>query len=126
MARFDHADSTIGIVRAPIDANFVQGDWDEVIPVGINGVGHAVKGAGQTGVIGVVVPGRTVYRAGQIADIMQKGDIVDCEGLAAGTKYYATATGELTDAADDGETEPTANTYVGYTVEADRLVVAGF
>lgn len=126
MARFDHADSTIGIVRAPIDANFVEGDWDEVIPVGINGVGHAVKGAGQTGVIGVVVPGRTVYRAGQICDIMQKGDIVDVEGLDAGTKYYADATGALTDAADDGEAEPTANTYVGYTVEADRLVVAGF
>lgn len=119
MARFDHVESAIGIVRAPIHENFAQADFDKVIPVGINGAGHAVKGAGQTGVIGVVVPGRTVYRAGQIADIMQKGDIVDCVGLAAGTKYYATAAGALVTTATD-------NIYVGYTVEADRLVVAGF
>lgn len=118
MARIDHADSTIGIVRAPLGADIAQGDWDKVIPVGISATGKAVKGAGQTGVVGVIVPGRTVYRAGQIADIMQKGDIVDCAGLAAGTKYYASAAGALT----------TTNTdvYVGYTVEADRLVVAGF
>ena len=119
MARFDHVDSAIGIVRAPINANFAEADFDKVIPVGINGTGKAVKGAGQTGVIGVVIPGRTVYRAGQVADIMQKGDIVDVTGLAAGTKYYATAAGALVTVATD-------NTYVGYTVEADRLVVAGF
>ena len=119
MARFDHVDSTIGIVRAPINANIAEADWDTVIGVGINGTGKAVKGAGQTGIIGVAVPGRTVYRAGQVMDIMQKGDIVDVTGLAAGTKYYATAAGELVTVATD-------NTYVGYTVEADRLVVAGF
>lgn len=119
MARFDHVDSAIGIVRAPINANFAEADWDTVIGVGINGTGKAVKGAGQTGVVGVVVPGRTVYRAGQVCDIMQKGDIVDVAGLAAGTKYYVGADGELTATATD-------NTYVGYTVEADRLVVAGF
>ncbi|AWY04473.1 minor capsid protein [Microbacterium phage Gilda] len=118
MARFDHVDSAIGIVRAPYDANIDQADWDTVIGVGINAVGHAVKGSGQTGVVGVAVPGRTVYRAGQICDIMQKGDIVDVEGLAAGTKYYVSAAGELTTTDTD--------TYVGYTVEADRLVVAGF
>ena len=119
MARFDHVDSTIGIVRAPINANIAEADWDTVIGVGINATGKAVKGAGQTGVIGVAVPGRTVYRAGQVMDIMQKGDIVDVAGLAAGTKYYVGADGELTATATD-------NTYVGYTVEADRLVVAGF
>ena len=118
MARFDHVDSTIGIVRAPIDTNIAKADWDTVIGVGINATGKAVKGAGQTGVIGVAVPGRTVYRAGQVMDIMQKGDIVDVAGLAAGTKYYASAAGALTTTNTD--------TYVGYTVEADRLVVAGF
>lgn len=120
MARFDHVDSTIGIVRAPINANIAEADWDTVIGVGINATGKAVKGAGKTGVIGVAVPGRTVYRAGQVMDIMQKGDIVDVAGLAAGTKYYVVpATGVLTNTATD-------NVYVGYTVEADRLVVAGF
>lgn len=119
MARFDHVDSTIGIVRAPINANIAESDWDKVIGVGINGTGKAVKGAGQTGVIGVAVPGRTVYRAGQIMDIMQKGDIVDVAGLAAGTKYYADATTGVLSTTNTG-------TYVGYTVEADRLIVAGF
>ena len=118
MARIDHADSAIGIVRAPINADFVQGDWDKVIPVGITATGRVVKGAGQTGVIGVVVPGRTVYRAGQVADIVQKGDIVDCVGLAAGTKYYSDAAGVVS--------TTSTGTYIGYTVEADRLVVAGF
>jgi phage tail protein X len=118
MARFDHVDSTIGIVRAPINANFAEADWDQVIPVGLNASGRVVKGAGQTGVIGVVVPGRTVYRAGQVADIMQKGDIVDCAGLAAGTKYYSDAAGVVS--------TTNTGTYIGYTVEADRLVVAGF
>lgn len=119
MARFDHVESAIGIVRAPIATNFAEADWDNVIPVGINGTGKAVKGAGQTGVIGVVVPGRTVYRAGQVCDIMKKGDIVDVVGLAAGTKYYATSAGALVTTATD-------NVYVGHTVEADRLVVDGF
>jgi hypothetical protein len=41
MARFDHVDSAIGIVRAPINANFAEADFDKVIPVGINGTGKA-------------------------------------------------------------------------------------
>jgi hypothetical protein len=118
MPRFDHVDSTIGIVRAPINADFVQGDWDKLIPVGINAQGRAVKGAGQTGVVGIVIPGKTVYRAGQICDIMQKGDIVDCTGLVAGTKYYSDAAGVIS--------TTNTGTYIGFTVEADRLVVAGF
>ena len=29
MARFDHVDSTIGIVRAPINANIAEADWED-------------------------------------------------------------------------------------------------
>lgn len=118
MARVDKTDSAVGVVRAPIAADFAAADFDTVIGVGIDASGRVVKGAGQTGVIGVVIPGRTVYRAGQIADIFKLADIVENDGLAAGTKYYADAAGELSTTNTD--------TYVGYTVEADRLILAGF
>ena len=119
MARIDKTDSAVGVTRAPIAANFAQADWDKVIPVGIDAQGRCVKGAGQSGIFGVVIPGRTVYRATQIADIFKLGEIVEVTGLAAGTKYYATDAGALV-TADEG------NTYVGFTVEADRLCLAGF
>jgi hypothetical protein len=116
MARVDKTQSAIAVTRAPINADFAQADWDKVIPVGINAQGKVVKGAGQSGVIGVVIPGKTVYRAGQIADIFGNGtEIVEVAGLAAGTKYYGSAAGAITTTNTD--------TYLGYTVEADRLVV---
>lgn len=120
MARIDKTESAVGVTRAPINANFASGDYDKVIAVGINSSGKVVKGAGQTGIIGVVIPGSTVYRAGQIADIFKLGEIVEVASLAAGTKYYADpSTGALTATAN-------GNIYVGFTVEADRLVLAGF
>lgn len=118
MARVDKTDSAVGVVRAKIAADFAQADWDKVIPVGLDAQGRVVKGAGQTGIIGVVIPGRTCYRAGQIADIFKLADIVENVGLTAGTKYYGSAAGALTTVNTD--------TYVGFTVEADRLILAGF
>jgi len=126
MARVDKTDSAVGVVRAPIDVDFDADDFDTTIGVGINAAGHVVKGAGQTGVIGVVIPGRTVFRAGQIADIFKLADIVENEGLSAGTKYYADANGDLTADASTGADPDVANTYVGFTVEADRLILGGF
>lgn len=117
MARVDKTDSAIGVVRAAINADFAQADWDKVIPVGLNATGKIVKGAGQTGVIGVLIPGRTVYRAGQIGDIFIHADIVECAGLAAGTKYYSDAAGVVS--------TTNTGTYLGFTVEADRLIVGG-
>lgn len=117
MARVDKTDSAIGVVRAAISADFAQSDWDKVIPVGLNALGRIVKGAGQTGVIGVLIPGRTVYRAGQIGDIFKIADIVECAGLAAGTKYYSDANGVVS--------TTNTGTYLGFTVEADRLILGG-
>lgn len=117
MARVDKTDSAIGVVRAAISADFAQADWDKVIPVGLNATGKIVKGAGQTGVIGVLIPGRTVFRAGQIGDIFIHADIVECAGLAAGTKYFADAAGVVSSI--------NTGTLIGFTVEADRLIVGG-
>jgi len=116
MARVDKTQSAIAVTRVPANADFAQADWDKVIPVGVNATGKLVKGAGTTGIIGVVIPGKTVYRAGQIMDVFGNGsEIVEVAGLAAGTRYYASAAGAITTTNTDSP--------LGWTVEADRLIV---
>jgi hypothetical protein len=116
MARIDKTDSAIAVTRAPIAEAFAEADWDTIVPVGINALGRVVKGAGQSGIVGVVIPGRTVYRPGQIADIFGNGsEAVECAGLAAGTTYYSDADGDVS--------TTNTGTRLGFTVEADRLVI---
>jgi hypothetical protein len=85
--------------------------------VGINGTGKVVVGGGITGVIGVICT-PTSKNAGDIIDVMTDGEIVNA-GLVAGTLYTAnTTTGVLSSGAPSATQTP-----VGWTVEADRLVV---
>lgn len=117
MAQVDKTESAIGVTRAPLAAAVAEANWGVPLGVGINASGQAVVGAGQSGVVGVAIFDKTNYRAGTPCDIFGNGsEIVECAGLAAGTKYYASAVnGTLSTTNTD--------TYVGYTVEADRLVV---
>lgn len=116
MARIDKTQSAIAVTRAIASADFAQADFDKLVPVGINALGRAVKGAGTSGVIGVAIPGRTAYKAGSIVDIFGNGsEVVECAGLAAGTKYYSDAAGAIS--------TTNTGTYIGFTVEADRLVI---
>jgi hypothetical protein len=116
MARFDKVDSTIGMTRAALAADVDPADYDTVLSVGLDATGHAVLGAaGNSGFVGVTIVDRTKRRAGQIIDIMKIGEIVECAGLAAGTKYYVQADGSVS--------AVRSAIYVGYTVEADRLSV---
>ena len=115
MARVDKTNSAVGVVRAALAADIAHADWNTPIGVGINASGLCVKGAGQTGIVGVVIADRTNYKAGQIADIFVLADVVGCDGLTAGTKYYVAADGTV------GTT--TTDTEIGWTVEADRLIV---
>lgn len=116
MSRIDKTESAIGVTRGTWAADVDPADYDKVIGVGIDAQGNVVKGAGQTGIIGVCIPTKVARKAGDRCDIFGNGsEVVEVPGLAAGTKYYATAAGELGIVA--------ADTYVGYTVEADRLVV---
>lgn len=113
MARYDKYDGKVGGFRAPLAA-----DWgvDRVgVPtgVGLDANGRIVPGAGNTGIKGVLVIDYPL-NAGDIADTMTDGEIVDCTGLAAGTNYNAEA---------DGDVVAGAGTYVGHTVEAQRLIV---
>lgn len=84
--------------------------------VGFNANGRMVVGAGQTGIIGVLLLS-TKKKAGDAVDAMTSGDITGFEGTA-GTKYYADPTTGVISA-----TNAAGKTYVGFTAEADRLVV---
>jgi hypothetical protein len=139
MARYEQVEPHVGIVRAPLAANLTlnaDGTFGP-IAVSLDANGRVVVGtAGQSGFIGVlvknvpVVPagrftaGQTINnwmgaRAGDIVDVMIQGQIALSTALAAGSAIYAIpATGVLTVTA-------AGNVRVGFTVEADRLVVDG-
>lgn len=127
MARYDKYDPYNGGTRAKLAANWLEEDVDKVFGVGLDAAGKVVKGAGTSGMIGVLV---LTYahkvNDGQI-DVMTDGDIVDFGPTSGtpgtdfgvpGTKYYADATtGAINATAAAGKYE------VGFTVEKDRLVV---
>lgn len=126
MARYDKYDPISGGFRAPLAADWA-GALATPVGVGLDANGRVVPGAGNTGVIAVlVVDGRVdqvgartnIKKAGDIVDCMTQGEIVDNTGLTAGTKYYAAAA-----AGAVSTTGTTGQTRVGHTVEAGRLIV---
>jgi hypothetical protein len=131
MARIDKTDSAVGVVRAPLNFAIVSGEYDTLIGVGLNAQGRIVKGAGNTGILGVINPSKARTKIGQITDIFVLGDAVDCVGLAAGTTYWADGvTGALAAGAAGTGAQPGAGSgssagsvKIGFTVEADRLVI---
>jgi hypothetical protein len=122
-ARIDKTESAVGVVRAPLNADITSGSWNKPLGVGINSSGKVVVGAGQSGIRGVAIFDRTNCKAGQPVDIFKLGDIIlsGSDILLAGTSYTAnTTTGVITSAAASA-----SQIAVGYTVEADRLVLQG-
>lgn len=117
MARYDKVDSAIGVFRAVAAADEAEANYDKVLGVSLDASGLALTDgtAGNSGFVGVTTRDRTTRKAGAILDCMTNGEIVECEGLVAGTRYYIQADGTL------GTT--VTNDYAGHTVEADRLVV---
>lgn len=115
MSVIDKYEPIGGGFRAQLNAAYPTAEV--ALGVSLNASGRVVfGGAGQSGFVGVVCMGRTMV-AGAVIDVMTDGEIVEVPTIPAGTKVYADATtGALT-------TVATANTYVGYTVEAGRLVV---
>lgn len=121
MPRIDKYEPLTGGHRAPLAAAWSSGDIGAVIGVGLNTSGQVVKGAGNTGVIGVVCL-QKAHPAGTIVDVMQDGEIVEMDGLSAGTTYYLDGTtGALTATAPTPA--GTNGVRAGHTVEATRLVV---
>lgn len=124
MARYDKYEPLGGGFRAPLAADWA-GALGTPVGVGLDANGRAVPGAGQTGVLGVVVVDGQVKsdgtrfnlkKAGDIVDVMTDGEIVDCTGLAAGTVYYAAA-------ADGAISTTNTGVRIGATSEAQRLIV---
>jgi hypothetical protein len=139
MAKYEQVEPHVGIVRAPLAANLTFNANGQCGPLGVSldANGRVVVGtAGQSGFVGVLVKNVPVIaagrfsaaqtvnnwmggRAGDVVDIMIQGQISLDVALAAGSTVYAIpATGVLTVTA-------TGNVRVGFTVEADRLVVDG-
>lgn len=117
MSRFDKYDGKDGGFRALLNAAFST--LDTVRGVSLNASGRVVIGSGgQSGTVGVICTG-SAKAAGDVIDVMTDGEIIDVPGLDAGTVYFVDATtGALTNDDNTG-----ANTRVGHTVEADRLIV---
>jgi len=116
-ARYDKYDGKVGGFRAPIHIDMVK-STGLPLGVGLNTSGRVVVGAGNTGVIGVLLLVKDM-KAGDIVDVMTAGEVADCTTLVAGTVYTAnTTTGVLTNGAASATQTP-----IGYTVEATRLIV---
>lgn len=113
MARYDKYDGKVGGFRAPLAADWGAERVGVPTGVGLDANGRIVPGAGNTGVKGVLVIDSPM-NAGDVVDTMTDGEIVDVTGLAAGTNYNSAA---------DGVVSAAAGTYVGHTVEAQRLIV---
>lgn len=135
MARYDKYGPYTGGFRAPLAADFGTGgnaaDLGKVWAVGLDANGRVVKGAGQSGIVGVLILTTEKY-ALDVVDVMTHGEIVDINPVTpfdgftaatvaaatlAGTKYYAVPGTGLIDST------ATANRAIGYTVEKSRLVV---
>jgi hypothetical protein len=118
VARYDKYEPLSGGHRAHLAADWLEANLNKVVGVGLNASGQVVVGAGATGVIGALVLTK-LRRAGEVVDVMHDGEIVEMDvnhaGIVAGTKYYLSAAGAIT----------TTNTdvFLGYTVEATRMVV---
>lgn len=114
MARFDKYDPISGGFRAPLAADWPSGDLSKIIPCGLDASGRVVKGAGNTGVLGVVCLTKRLY-AGEVVDVMTDGEVVEADGLVAGTVYFSDAAGAVS--------TTNTGTRLGHTVEATRMVV---
>lgn len=137
MARYDKYDPYNGGTRARLAANWPRVDAITGVPygVGLNASGQVVKGAGVTGIIGVLILTQNaandgdVHRAGDVVDIMDAGDIVEwatTAGVAgvAGMHYWATATTGVivVGSGAGGRTAPSGTVLIGHTIEAGRLL----
>ena len=120
--RFDKSDPKVGSFRAALAQDFPDADVNKVWAFGLNSAGLAVKGAGATGLKGLVVRTKKGEKAGDIIDIHKLGDMypfVETDGtpLVPGKNYYAHADGTVDDVA-------TAGVLAGWTTSDGRLVIA--
>jgi hypothetical protein len=126
VARYDKYDSKMSGTRVFLAADWSAADLEKVVGVGLNASGQLVKGAGATGIIGVLVLTRVIKAGREPVDIMKRGEIVAFDRVGRpNTAFAAAAPGMKFFAASDGTVSTTnTGTYVGHTVEKSRLVVS--
>jgi hypothetical protein len=119
MPRYDKYDPIDGGFRAPVAAAVTSGNALVAYGVGLDTSGRVVLGAGNTGVIGVMIA-HNAKAIGDIVDVMTDGEIVEGT-FTAGTVYYANAgTGALETSAPAAGTN---KTRIGFSTSTTRLVV---
>lgn len=127
MGRYDKYDPKVGGFRAPLAADFDPDNLEKVLGVGLDTNGRVVVGAGQTGVLGLLVLTKA-RKAGEVIDVMTSGEITEfgpsdensvpgTDFGDPGTVYYSDASGVVTDTNAEGSLR------VGHTVEGQRLIV---
>jgi hypothetical protein len=117
--RIDKSQPYGGTTRARLAAAWLAADIGEIIGVGLNASGLLVKGAGNTGCIGVVVLSQ-VRNAGHPVDILKYGEAVGGTGAlaVAGTSFSITNAGVI------AATAAGVSGNLGHTIEADRLYIS--
>lgn len=128
MARIDKTNSAVGVVRGTLGEDIPASFNDKLVAVGIASTGRLVVGAGNTGVVGIMQPGKKTRLAGTRVDYFKLGDFVDLNlpdmGLVTGRVAYAdNTTGEITTPASAPES---GATRVGETLDTGthiRLVI---
>ena len=128
MSRYDKYDPKTGGYRGTLAADWLAADVEHAVAVGHDANGRVVKGAGVSGVKGVLVLTKA-YKAGTRIDVMTDGDIVEFgpnDGTAvAGVdfadpseNFYGHADGKVTN------TQGADGVYIGHTVDkGTRCVV---
>ncbi len=141
MARYDKYEPYSGGFRGVLAADFgytagkpdrTHVDLGKPFAVGLNATGQIVKGAGVTGIKGVMVL-TMPHRAGDVADVMTSGEILEwgtTAGVAgvAGMNYYGiTGTGAVVAGTSaGGTTQPATSVPLGYTAEVTTTKGARF
>lgn len=152
MARYDKYDSLVSGFRAALASSLSLNADGTFGPkgVGLDGNGHVVIGAGNSGIRGLLVknmpPGALIGGtsltpitspgsvAGNVVDVMTHGEIMlgqtNDPVLVAGTAYWADGTtgalaagGALGAQPGSGSGSTAGSKLIGHTVEAIRLVV---
>lgn len=133
MAAYDKFDSKLSGPRVFLAADWSSADLNKVVGVGLNASGQLVKGAGATGIIGVLVLSRVVKAGREPVDPMKRGEIVQFDfagkpavafaAAAAGTRYAVDNTTGVAEALAGAAAPAAGKTYIGHTVEKGRLIV---
>lgn len=141
MARYDKYEPYANGFRAVLAADFGytgglpdrnHADLGQPFAVGLNATGQVVKGAGVTGIKGIMILTRPMA-AGEVADIMTSGEIVEWETTAgvagvAAHNYYGTASNGhvVAGTGAGGVTQPAGTVYAGFTAEVTTTKGARF